>query len=82
MTAMNATTTTVIEPGNRIQLPAEWTEALGLQGLVVLDKTGDGILVRPHRPATWDEIFANPLPIGQLPPEAEDFEVSKDDVLF
>ena len=42
---MNTTETTTIEPGNRIRLPAEWTESLGLQGQVVLIKTDDGILV-------------------------------------
>src|SRR5438128_72120 len=40
-----------IEAGNRIQLPAEWIEALGLNGAVSLEKTADGILVRPARPA-------------------------------
>lgn len=36
-----------LEPGNRIQLPDEWAKALGLRGSVALDKTPEGILVRP-----------------------------------
>ena len=81
---MNASQITPIEPGNRIQLPTEWAEALGLRGLVTLDRTSEGILVRPHRPATWDEIFATKLVINSAAPEqvAEDVEVTGDDYLF
>ena len=56
---MNTTQTTVIEPGNRIRLPAQWAEALRLQDQVVLVKTDEGILVRPHPKVTWDDVFAN-----------------------
>ena len=66
---MNTTQTTVIEPGNRIRLPAQWAEALGLQDQVVLVKTDEGILVRPHPKVTWDDVFANRLPPGlEMPP--------------
>ena len=81
---MNATQTTPIEPGNRIQLPAEWAEALGLRTLVALEKTAEGILIRPCRPVTWEEIFATKLTIGSAPPDAneEAVEVTGDDFLF
>jgi len=69
-----------LEPGNRIQLPADWIEALGLNRVVSLAKTDQGILVRPLPVATWDEIFATKLPMGQS--VAEDIEVTKDDLLF
>jgi hypothetical protein len=36
---MSTTRTTPIEPGYRIQLPAEWADALGLEGQVALAKT-------------------------------------------
>jgi len=36
-----------LEPGNRVQLPDEWAKALGLRGVVALDQTPEGILVRP-----------------------------------
>ena len=86
---MNATQITPIEPGNRIQLPADWAEALGLHGRVALDKTSEGILVRPAGSATWgattwDDIFATKLTIGSAPPDQNDdsAEVTGDDFLF
>ena len=60
---MNTTRTSTIETGNRVQLPAEWTEDLGLRDQVVLVKTGEGILVRAHLRVTWDDIFASRLSI-------------------
>src|ERR1700682_3199249 len=60
---------TPIEPGNRIQLPAEWADSLGLRQRVVLDRTTEGILVRPCPPTTWDDIFATKLTIGSKPSE-------------
>ena len=81
---MNTTQTTVIEPGNRIRLPAEWAEALGLQDEVVLVKTDEGILVRPHPKVTWDDVFANRLSArpGDAATAPEVTEVSGDDLLF
>jgi hypothetical protein len=73
-----------IEPGNRIQLPAEWMRALGLHGLVALERTGDGILVRPCPRVTWEDIFATKLTIGSAPPDQDEdvVEVTGDDFLF
>jgi len=87
---MNTTQTTVIEPGNRIRLPAEWAEALGLQDQVVLVKTDEGIVVRRHPKVTWDDVFANKLsarPAGptrswEAATAPEVTEVSGDDLLF
>jgi hypothetical protein len=81
---MNPTQITTLEPGNRIQLPAEWAKVLGLHGLVVLDKTAEGILVRPCSPTTWDDFFATKLAIGSAPPnkDEKDLEVTGDDLLF
>ena len=81
---MNTTQTTVIEPGNRIRLPAEWAEDLGLQDQVVLVKTDEGILVRPHTKVTWDDIFSNRLSArpGAAATALEVTEVSGDDLLF
>jgi hypothetical protein len=81
---MNATFLTPVEPGNRIQLPAEWATALGLSGQVALERTSEGILVRPCPPTSWDEIFATKLQIGSAPPDEhpEDVEVTGDDFLF
>jgi hypothetical protein len=80
---MSTTQTTPIEPGYRIQLPAEWAEALGLKGQVVLAQTAEGILVYPCPSVTWDEIFATRLsvrPGDSSTPEIT--EVSGDDLLF
>ena len=73
-----------VEPGNRIQLPADWTEALGLHGRVVLQRTDEGILVRPYPPASCDEIFGARLQIGSAPPDPnpDAGEVTGDDFLF
>ena len=72
-----------LEPGNRIQLPPEWTEALGMRQLVLLERTAQGILIRPH-PSTWDDIFATKLTIGSARPDTatDDLEVTGDDFLF
>jgi hypothetical protein len=77
-------TITPIDPGNRIQLPADWTQDLGLHGLVTLERTSEGILVRACPPASWDAIFATKLVIGSAPPaQNEDtVEVTGDDFLF
>ena len=81
---MSRTQFTPVEPGNRIQLPAEWAAALGLHQVALLERTRDGILVRPCPPATWEEIFASKLPIGSAPPDADAnaVEVTGDDFLF
>jgi len=81
---MNTTQTTAIEPGNRIRLPAEWTEAFGLQDQVVLVKTDQGILVCPHPRMSWDDIFASRLSVrpGDPATAPEVTEVSGDDLVF
>jgi hypothetical protein len=81
---MTPTQITPIEPGNRIQLPAEWADALGIHDRVVLDRTAEGILVRPCLPVSWDNLFATKLTIGSAPPEKDDenFEVAGEDLLF
>jgi hypothetical protein len=75
---------TSVEPGNRIQLPADWVQALGLHGLVALERTSDGILVRAYPRTTWDDVFAKKLVIGSAPPgpNEETVEVTGDDFLF
>jgi hypothetical protein len=81
---MNATQTSLLEPGNRIQLPADWVKALGLGGLVSLERTEDGILVRPCPRLTWDDIFATRLTVrpGNTDTDIEVTELSGDDLLF
>jgi hypothetical protein len=73
-----------LEPGNRLQLPADWVEALCLHTLVALEKTADGILVRPHPRATWDEVFATKLPIGSAPPgkDEDELKIAADDLFL
>jgi hypothetical protein len=73
---------TPIEPGNRIQLPSEWVAEFGLRNLATLEKTAEGILVRRAPPLTWDEIYADKLPLGQPPAAAGPLEVTGDDLLF
>jgi hypothetical protein len=79
---MTTTQLTPVEPGNRIYLPNEWVKALRLQGMVILDKTDEGILVRPCPPVSWDDVFATKLPIGQTSPEAQELEIHMDDLFL
>ena len=79
---MSTTQLTPVEPGNRIYLPSEWVKALRLQGMVLLDKTDEGILVRPCPPASWDDVFATKLPIGQTSPESQELEIDTDDLFL
>ncbi len=81
---MSTTHVTPVEPGHRIQLPADWADSLGPQNQVVLERTGEGILVRPCPRATWDVVFATKLLIGSAPPDqtADEVEVTGDDFLF
>ena len=73
---------TPVEPDHRIQLPADWVAELGLEHIVALEKTAEGILVRPCRAATWDEIFADKLPMGQQLSALDLSDVSGDDLLL
>ncbi len=84
MNHMNQTQLTPIEPDNRIQLPAEWAESLGLHGLVSLERTEAGILIRPGQQYSWDDIFATRLTArpGSADNQPELTEVSGDDLLF
>lgn len=71
-----------IEPDNRVQLPSDWAESLGLNGLAALEITNDGILVRPAPAVEWGDVFATKLPMQSGPATAEDVEVSGDDLLL
>ena len=79
----NDTKVTALEPGNRVELPAEWTEGLGISGLVTLERTDEGILIGPRR-FTWDDIFATRLTVrpgnSAIPPDVS--EMSGDDLLY
>jgi hypothetical protein len=81
---MSTTQITLVESGNRIQLPADWAEALGLRKQVILERTSAGVLIRPCPPTTWDAIFATKLTIGSAPPDPDEkaVEVTGDDFLF
>ena len=73
---------TAIGPDHRVRLPSDWAESLGLTDVAALEKTDDGIVVRPARAAGWDEIFATKLPMQCGPATAEEVEVSGDDLLL
>jgi hypothetical protein len=81
---MSLSQTTPLEPGNRIQLPGDWAAALGLRGQVTLERTDDGILIRPGPRLTWDDIFATRLTVrpGDAATAPEVMEVHGDDLLF
>jgi AbrB family looped-hinge helix DNA binding protein len=72
----------LIEAEYRIQIPSEWAEELGLKNTVMLEKTPNGIIVRPYYALTWDEIFGEKLTMGQQVFAMDLSEVSGDDLLF
>jgi hypothetical protein len=55
---------------------------LGMGGVVLLEKTESGILVRPCHPVSWDAIFAEKLSMAALPAALDLSEVSGDDLLL
>ena len=73
--------TLALETDYKIKLPFDWVKELGLESGVVLERTDDGILIRPSLAQTWDEIYAEKLKIGNT--SALDLsEVSGDDLIF
>lgn len=73
--------TLALETDYKIKLPLDWVKELGLESGVVLERTNDGILIRPSLVQTWDEIYAEKLKMGE--PSALDLsEVSGDDLIF
>lgn len=70
-----------LETDHKIKLPLDRVKALGLKSGVVLEKTNDGILIRPYTAQTWDEVYVEKLKMGT--PAALDLsEVSGDDLIF
>ena len=70
-----------LEIDHKIKLPLDWVKELGLESGVVIERTDDGILIRPYTAQTWDEIYAEKLKIGNT--SALDLsEVSGDDLIF
>ena len=73
--------TLILETDYKIKLPLNWVKEVGLESGVVLERTDNGILIRPYTAQTWDEIYAKKLKMGD--PSALDLsEVSGDDVIF
>ena len=64
-----------------IKLPVAWVKELKLESGAMLEKTVDGILIRPYTTHTWDEIYAKKLKIGN-PSLMDISEVSGDDLIF
>jgi bifunctional DNA-binding transcriptional regulator/antitoxin component of YhaV-PrlF toxin-antitoxin module len=80
---VNAVKVTTVEPGYRVQLPAEWAAELGLRDFVTLERASGGILVRPYPAVTWDEVYADKLIPTRSPAGEEGVEtVDGDDLLF
>ena len=73
--------TLTLETNYKIRLPFDWVKELGLESGVVLERTDDGILIRPYTAQTWDEIYAKKLKMED--PSALDLsEVSGDALIF
>ncbi len=73
--------TLALETDYKIKLPLDWVKELGLESGVVIERTDDGILIRPYTTQTWDEVYAEKLKMRD--PSALDLsEVSGDDLIF
>ena len=73
--------TLALETDYKIKLPLDWVKELGLESGVVLERTDDGILIRPYTAQTWDEVYTEKLKMGN--PSALDLsEISGDDLIF
>ena len=70
-----------LEIDHKIKLPRDWVQELGLESAVLLERTDEGILIRPYTAQTWDEIYAKKLKIG-IPAALDLSEVSGDDLIF
>ena len=73
--------TLALETEYKIKLPLDWVKELGLESGVVIERTDDGILIRPYAAQTWDDIYAEKLKIG-TPSALNLSEVSGDDLIF
>ena len=58
--------TLALETNYKIKLPLNWVKELGLESGVVIERTDDGILIRPPTARTWDEVYAEKLKMGNL----------------
>ena len=70
-----------LEIDNKIKLPRDWVRELGLESGIMLERTDEGILIRPYSAQTWDEIYADKLKMG-TPSVLDLSEVSGDDLIF
>lgn len=82
---MSSTQITRVEPGLRIPIPVEWAEDLGTQNVVSLERTTEGILVRPccteMASMSWEQFFADKLTIGSGQRD-NSLHLTTDDYLF
>ncbi len=65
-----------------VEIPADWAEELGLSSVVRLEKTPEGILIRPTCQTSWDDLFLEKLQIGSQSPSEDELEVRSDDLLL
>ncbi len=70
---------TSIESDHKVQLPPEWVEELGFNGLVALEKGAGEITLRPCSAASWDDVFSEKLAMGTQTTVSDLPEVSGDD---
>lgn len=71
-----------IQPDHSIRLPDDWVDEFRLHGFASLEKGTDGILVRACACQTWDDVFADKLPVRSQNIAFEVSELSGDDYLF
>lgn len=71
-----------LEPGNRIQLPAEWVEEIGLADKAELERVEGGIFIHSPTRSPWDKLFATKLSIAPPTTASDELELSDDDCLY
>ncbi len=73
---------TVLEAGNRVQLPAEWVEEIGLSGQAAMERVAGGILIHSPAPSSWDTLFRDKIALNPAASSPESEEINDDDCLY
>jgi hypothetical protein len=82
---MDAVKIMPVKPGHVIELPADWVAELKLGKAAALERTAEGILVRPYPSPSWDDVFAGKLTIGgatNADRMTDEIDASGDDLLL
>ncbi len=70
-----------VEQDGSVRLPAEWMREFGSPAAVEAERTEEGIVLRPVRRLTWDEVFQHKVSPGTAEPKDLE-DLTNDDLLW